>query len=56
MLGELLFSVFTVIAVFVMMFTISWRLTLLTMVVIPLIFVGRLITRRAEPSFHAPVG
>ncbi len=52
MLGELLFSVFTVIAVFVMMFTISWRLTLLTMVVIPLIFlVGRLITRRAEPYF-----
>lgn len=52
MLGELLFSVFTVIAVFVMMFTISWQLTLLTMVVIPLIFlVGRLITRRAEPYF-----
>jgi ATP-binding cassette subfamily B multidrug efflux pump len=52
MLGELLFSVFTVIAVFVMMFSISWQLTLITLVVIPVIFlVGRLFTRRAEPYF-----
>lgn len=52
MLGELLYSVFCIIAVFAMMFSISWQLTIISLIVIPLIFVvGRLFTRRAEPYF-----
>lgn len=51
-LGELIFSVFTIIAVFVMMFSISWQLTLITLIVIPIIFVvGRFITHKAQPYF-----